>query len=480
AAAGDLAGAAAEREVAARVSREQALAFVRELVALGPRMGGTPSGDRAAESVARRLAALGLSVERIDDPETPFHVEHSWSASLPEGSLPSAWPYGFSPSLPESVLPLALPATLEVPPGPGHPAAGAAVIVPRRSPGAYARAVERGARAVLVDPGEEPGRFTDWAPILELPEGEGRAPIPVFAFSARDGRRLREAAGRPEPSVTLSLRSTIGKGRPRTVLATLPGAGARGGEIILVCAHGDSDSGGPGADDNASGVAALVEVARALSWAAAAGLLPGSRPAVRFAVWGAEIHSSRAYAASRPGEMARHAAVINYDQAGTGAERDALYYEGNDVPWNEPLLRTLEQVARDHAGEPGFWAVHTSVPTLGGTDAYVFLPREHKGMGIVAERIPSTTIYTSAWDAPTLLDQTPGWTSAGWPERGKLFVDYSKYYHSSGDRPEVTTEAEPYNMERCARLAALGIMRLMGSGPAGQKDRPVRDPVPPR
>ena len=60
-----------------------------------------------------------------------------------------------------------------------------------------------------------------------------------------------------------------------------------------------------------------------------------------------------------------------------------------------------------------------------------------------------------------MVAQTPGWASAGSPEKGPLFVDYSALYHSSGDRPELTTEKEPFNMERCARLVLLGIARLM-------------------
>jgi hypothetical protein len=42
------------------------------------------------------------------------------------------------------------------------------------------------------------------------------------------------------------------------------GGGSHGGEAIVVCAHFDSVAGSPGADDNASGVAAIVELARLL------------------------------------------------------------------------------------------------------------------------------------------------------------------------------------------------------------------------
>lgn len=47
----------------------------------------------------------------------------------------------------------------------------------------------------------------------------------------------------------------------RNVLATLPGS-TTGGERVLVCAHYDSVSVSPGADDNGSGTAAVLQVAR--------------------------------------------------------------------------------------------------------------------------------------------------------------------------------------------------------------------------
>jgi Zn-dependent M28 family amino/carboxypeptidase len=49
----------------------------------------------------------------------------------------------------------------------------------------------------------------------------------------------------------------------RNVIAEMPGT-TRPGEILIIGAHYDSVRGSPGADDNASGVAALIEVARAM------------------------------------------------------------------------------------------------------------------------------------------------------------------------------------------------------------------------
>ncbi|MDQ3996328.1 MAG: M28 family peptidase [Gemmatimonadota bacterium] len=57
--------------------------------------------------------------------------------------------------------------------------------------------------------------------------------------------------------------TTAGDQTFRNLEVTIPGR-ARAGEVIVVGAHYDSNRGTPGADDNASGVAALLELARLL------------------------------------------------------------------------------------------------------------------------------------------------------------------------------------------------------------------------
>ncbi|HEY3174312.1 MAG TPA: M28 family peptidase [Candidatus Polarisedimenticolia bacterium] len=465
-----LSGPQIEDRIANLVSRPAALANVRELVGYGPRMGGTPSGDRAAAALADRMKSLGLDVEVIEDPPTSVHEESAWGVRMGDHVLSSAWPYGFSPSLPLTTARLVLEGDEGVPEA-GAPLKGAVVLTARPAREVHARAGAAGAIALLTDAPGDPNRYQDWAPIGSLQRmQEGGKPIPVFGLSYRDGRLLRDAleqagtAAAPSPSITISLDASIHEGRPRTVVGTLAGAGAAAGRLMIVCAHGDSDSGGPGADDNASGVATLLEVARALRGALGSGWLPADRPTVKFIVWGSEYHSTRAWVASRSEEMGRLDVVINFDETGAGAERDAVYYEGNDIAWNERLLRTIEAVADDHAEQDGFPRAYTSNPAMGGTDAYVFLPRQHEGLGLTDRKIASTTVFTAAWDRPTLRAQTPGWASKGWREKGDLFIDYSAYYHSSGDTPANTTEMEPDNMVRCARLVALAIYRLMGAG----------------
>jgi hypothetical protein len=447
---------AAEQAFASAVNEAGLRKDVRDLVGLGPRMGGTPSGDKAAAFLESYFKSLGLQVDTYADPSKLSHWEERWRVELDSGAvIESAWPSGFSPSI-EGVKSGRLIAVTGAKPDAAWN--GNVVYTPDAiTRGAYAAIVSSGIRplAILTSAPNAPPRYMDWTRISELPSRADN-PVPVFGVSYLDGRSLASAAGRA--GVRVSLVSHVQEAPPRTVVATLPGR--ESGKYYLVCAHGDSDSGGPGADDNASGVATVMEMARVFSELVRSRAIPQPRYAIRFAVWGTEYYSTKAYIDREGTALSELAAVFNFDETGTGAERDAIYFESNDVPWNAPILRTLESVAGDYAGKAGFWSEYTTNPSQGGTDSYAFLPRQYKGTGYTTLQIPATTIYTAAWDQLAKLKQTPGWESKGETDPSNLEIDYSLYYHSSGDTPENTTEREPQNMVKAVKVTGLALLRL--------------------
>ena len=465
---------AAEALVAGEVDQARMQATVHELVRLGPRMGGTPSGDRAAAAIAAAFASAGLTPETIEDPPHPVHWEDSWTVELmPGGRLASAWPYGFSASIGPVTAPLAVaadPARLASAP-PRADWRGKILYVPGDVvSGAYRHLAAAAGRplAILTDAPGDGRRYLDAAYIAALPAmpGGGPRPIPVFSLSYDDGRKVAAAAATaPAATVRLALRSTVGEGRPRTVLATLPGRDPD--RYYLICAHGDSDSGGPGAEDNGSGEAVVLELARVLAGLVRGGRLPALRAGLRFVVWGSEYASAGAYVAREGERLRRCLGVVNLDEVGTGAERDAIYFESNEVPWNRALLRAFDRVGADYAGRPGCWPEYTTNPSQGGTDSYAFLPRRYKGVLASDLRIPATTVYTAAWDHLGHLRQTPGWESPATPDPVHLAIDYSRYYHSSGDTPENTTDRKPEAMVRAARAIGIALLRLAFQPPAG-------------
>jgi hypothetical protein len=427
------------------VSSDRLRKDVRDLVALGPRMGGTPSGDRAAEHIEQIFRGFGLAVRVERDPPLLAHWEEDWAVEIaPAGGwLESAWPYGFSPSVQSATGDLLVVTDLGAA-APDPSWAGRVLYTPGsvgRNYDAVAASPHR-PLAILTSAPNDPRKYVDWSRIGSLPARDTNA-VPVFALSYLDGRTV-EAAAAARASVRVRLRSATRRASPGTVVAELRGRDP--GKYYLVTAHGDSDAGGPGADDNASGVATVVEIARGLASLSTAGAFQPAH-SVRFVVWGTEYHSAKAYIEREGAQLANCLGVINVDETGTGAEREALYVESSEVPWNTGLIGTLTAVGADYLGRPGFWPEFYTNASRGGTDSYAFLPKEYKGTGYTALKIPATTVYTAAWDALA--------------KSGDVTIDYSAYYHSSGDTPENTTEREPQNMVRAVKAVGIALLRLL-------------------
>jgi len=96
------------------------------------------------------------------------------------------------------------------------------------------------------------------------------------------------------------------------VTATIPGTDPSGREVILT-AHLCHES--AGANDNASGSAAIFEIARALEAAIARGTLPKPRFTIRFA-WFPEIAGSEAWLVRHPEIVKRLVAGLHMDMVG--------------------------------------------------------------------------------------------------------------------------------------------------------------------
>jgi len=433
---------ASERRIAALVSEPRMVDSVRRLVAIGPRQYGTPSNLEAAAWLASEFAQAGLEVAVREDPPRNWYQPAAWEIrATAEGGaaatlLKTAWPSSGAPSgKGEGLL------SLETAQG--------AVCLTSANPTPESTA---GCAAVLID-----GRASasGWPIVNRL---RGAFTVPVFVVSPRETAPLREkiaAGGRVRMAFSLDAKS--GTGAARTVIATLPGRDRS--KYILFCAHGDSDSGGPGANDNASGVAIVLEIARAVAGAVKSGGLPQPAWDLRFASWGGEISSTREYLAGVAGDPSRLQAVFNYDQSGFGSSKDALYVEPDDVPANRDIITLVRSVMSDHAGAPGFPSRAASVKSQGGTDSYVFQPRAQGGTVY-----PSVTLYTSAWDRERTVPVTEGFPPINWyadEKPGMVTVDGDAFYHSVGDTPANTTDTEPSNMGWCARVGLLSALRMM-------------------
>ncbi len=322
----------------------------------------------------------------------------------------------------------------------------------------YSELVSAGAICVLTFAPAVEGKYENWALINNL-RASGENSIAVFDISYDNGRRLKkELLQGNNVIMSFMTKTTIARGNPKTVIATLKG---KSDDYYIVCAHGDSDSGGPGADDNASGVAGVLELARTLKSFVQSNIIPQPEKSIKFIVWGSEYYSAQHFVKQHADSLEKILGVINYDEIGTGATRDCLYFESNDVPHNEALLKTLNSVAEDYVGKSGFWTEATTNPSQGGTDSYVFLPDYLERLKVPVVKIPSVTVYTAAWDELKTMPQTQGWSSTAWKGHpDSVTIDFSRYYHSSLDVPSVTTDKEPFNMVWAVKAVGIALLRL--------------------
>ena len=146
-----------------------------------------------------------------------------------------------------------------------------------------------GASAALIANDGLPGRT---APLSATLFGQG-VRIPVLVVSSNVGSELTRLAQVGTVRVHLDLSVETTRAKAANVIADLPG---RTSGVILLGGHLDSVANGPGINDNGSGTAAVLEIARQ-----ARRLHVRPKHGLRFAFWGAEelgLVGSRSYVQS--------------------------------------------------------------------------------------------------------------------------------------------------------------------------------------
>ena len=231
-----------------------------------------------------------------------------------------------------------------------------------------------GASAALIANDGGPGRT---APLSATLFGPG-VRIPVLVISSNVGSELARLAQAGAVRVHLDLSVATTRAKAANVIATLPG---RTSGVILLGAHLDSVANGPGINDNGSGTAAVLEIARQ-----ARRLHVRPKHGLRFAFWGAEelgLVGSRSYVQSlSPRERSRILGVINLDIVGS-PNFDRIVYDGDDGPSGS---RRIENAFRTY-----FAARHLPVDqeSLGGSS-------DHASFADVG--IPVGGLFTGADD----------------------------------------------------------------------------------
>ncbi|MGZ8801155.1 MAG: M28 family metallopeptidase [Mycobacterium sp.] len=273
---------------------------------------GTPGYDASVDYVVNALRDKGFDVQT---PE--FEVRLPWadepSLTVAGDSVP-AKPMEYTIGTEsEGVAGPLVPARVEDTPGctasdyDGLPVEGAVVLVDRGScpfGAKQAVAAERGAVALIVANNEEGDEMGGTL-------GEGtEVKVPVISVTKAAGAQLRGQQGAP---VAIKLNAGVRVEKTRNVIAQTKTGSTT--DVVMVGGHLDSVAEGPGINDNASGVAAVLATALQL------GSSPQVNNAVRFGFWGSEefglLGSSNYLESLNVDALKDIALYLNFDMLGS-------------------------------------------------------------------------------------------------------------------------------------------------------------------
>ncbi|MEU8151217.1 M28 family metallopeptidase [Nonomuraea sp. NPDC048901] len=392
----------------------------------GIRATGTSGYDASRDYVANKLRKAGYKVTR-----QPINFVESWAENTPPTlalTAPSAKTYlpnedffTFQPSPSGEVTAPVQGVDLTLPPTPtptstsGCEAADFAgfvagrIALVQRGTCPFVTKVQNaaaaGATGLIIFNEGQPGR-TDAFP---LDIGEWRGGIPMVFADFAVGNEL---ASTPGATVHLKVDANLVLGSTDNVIAETRFGDPR--NVVMVGAHLDSVTAGPGINDNGSGSAAILEVAEEMT------LYP-VRNKVRFAFWAAEeiglLGSDQYVGSLSQAQRDRIRVYLNFDMVATPNYAYKLYDGDNSdnvgSPAGPPGSAEIEQQLAAFYGSRG-------LPTV-GTD---FDGRSDYGP-FIAVGIPAGGIFTGAEGIKTAAEAALFGGTAG--------VAYDACYHQACD-----------------------------------------------
>jgi Zn-dependent M28 family amino/carboxypeptidase len=312
--------------------------------------------------------------------------------------------------------------------------------------------------------------------------GISRAAWWGFNLSHRMGMQLIDLLDRGPVRLSVRVRASQYPAQLPLVTATIPGDGGAGAgskdEVVFV-AHLFEGAAKQGANDNTSGVAVQLEIARAWIALVRKGALPAPKRTVRF-LWVPEISGSMAYLREHPDEAKRMLAAINMDMVGANQtlHRNSanLAYTPFSLPsfvndigaqfteWvgdtnrekvhNRRIAYAFQNPMIDPRGsqDPFRFAVDKF---YGATDNQPFVDHNPRIPCISFDNWPDIAYHTSE-DAPSVLDATQ--------MKRMAFIGLSIAHvlatSTANDAPAVAALSVAFGQRRIGDYLSGGMMRL--------------------
>ena len=355
----------------------------------GSRFGGTDGERKAAEYLRDKLEGYGLSDVRLEPfaylgwrrDEARLHIFDPVERELPCISLPHSPAATISAELVDAddgavatfdTRAAEMPGTVVMASSETYPGGSSRWI--HRSE-KYSRSLLNGAAAFIFM-----NHYPAYGPATGSVGLDGKTGlIPAVSVGYEDGaflQRLLRRHGR----VRLRLETTD-TSQPMTswnVIGDVIGAG--GGEVVMLGSHYDGHDISQGAQDPASGVAAVLETARLL--AAHATDLPHT---LRFALWGVEeigLLGSHAYAEEHQDELRSLRFYLNMDGAGATTSKGIMLHEWPELDdlfstWRDQLSFDFQIGQHFHTFSDHYPFLLRGIPT-GGIES---VPPKSSGRG---------------------------------------------------------------------------------------------------
>jgi len=222
----------------------------------------------------------------------------------------------------------------------------------------FARAVmQKGAAGVVTSwsvppfdfqnrlPGDFPGQV-GWGGV---PPAKSAAGHFAFLVSGRRAQELKNLLRQGPVRLRAIVEAELQPGSLDVVSGVIPGAKYPDEEVVIT-AHLDHYK--PGANDNASGSAAILEMARTLRQLIDAGRLPAPARAIRF-MWVPEYNGTRAWFSTHLADSVKRVAELNFDMVGenvktTNAVCSAFYLPDSTPSFLNALIESLADFINRH------------------------------------------------------------------------------------------------------------------------------------
>ncbi|MCU1381648.1 MAG: peptidase family protein [Acidobacteria bacterium] len=407
----EAAGADGARELAqASVRGGQSLAYASALTAIGPRLTGSASYQRAADWSAEQFRALGLAHTILE----PFTIDRGWERVSARARLVApadralhVAALGWTPSTPEGGFDADVVAVDSFSPSAvaaNQALHGRIALLPDGDPSGnpetaartrrdFAVALRAAGVLAMISPD------TDAANEISARGfgfGTAIAVLPAAQIGRDDAGMIRRLLARGAVRMSLELinRITPAAASVDNVIADLPGSD-RSDEWVVVGAHLDAWDFGAGAQDNATGAAMVLEAARAI-----AALKAPPRRSIRFALWGGEEQGqigSSAYIRSHASELDHVVAYLNTD-AGTGP------IIGWTAPGREEVIRAVRPLTQDVLRDLGAASFDDSLRYAFQSDGAAFILAGIPTLDLNADDTKYEEIHHKAADTMDRVD----------------------------------------------------------------------------